>query len=260
MNTNVRGTLAGLCALVITGALGGAAYAQQSEVKEKPPIYTYVAEWAIPRAQWADMEKSEAADIKLMEKGFSSGTIVGYGNDMNLIHEPDGATHDDWWTATSMAGLLNQLDQAYKAGTPTSPVLSSATKHADFILVSRFYNWHSGSWKDVYTREALYKLKPGAPPDTIDMISKNLVVPLMEKMLADGAIHEYEIDTQAVHTDSPSQFWVIYIAANAAGLDKVNAALLGAMKSNPFGGPAFNAMVDMDAHRDALVRGNATYK
>jgi hypothetical protein len=92
------------------------------------------------------------------------------------------------------------------------------------------------------------------------MISKNLVVPLMEKMLADGAIHEYEIDTQAVHTDSPSQFWVIYIAANAAGLDKVNAALLGAMKSNPFGGPAFNAMVDMDAHRDALVRGNATYK
>jgi hypothetical protein len=30
-----------------------------------------------------------------------------------LIHQPDGATHDEWWSAMSMAGLLNVLDQYY---------------------------------------------------------------------------------------------------------------------------------------------------
>jgi hypothetical protein len=28
-----------------------------SEVKEKPQMYTYVADWSIPRAQWGDMQK-----------------------------------------------------------------------------------------------------------------------------------------------------------------------------------------------------------
>jgi len=239
---------------------GAPAYTQTSEVKEKPPMYSYVADWTIPRAQWAEMDKSNAVDQKLMEKAFAAGTIVGYGNDVNLIHQPDGPTHDGWWSAMSMAGLLNVLDQAYKSGGATTPVLSTATRHSDTIYVSRYYNWHSGSWKDVYTHESSYKLKPDAANDSVETLSKNLVVPLLEKMLAEGAIHEYEIDTEAIHTESPNMFWIIYIAANAEGLDKVNAALRDAMKANPLGGPAFESMVDFSAHRDGLVRTNATYK
>ncbi len=50
------------------------------------------------------------------------------------------------------------------------------------------------------------------------------------------------------------------IAANAEALDKVNAALQETLKANPLGGPAFGSMVDFTAHRDLLVRTNATYK
>jgi hypothetical protein len=138
--------------------------------------------------------------------------------------------------------------------------LSSATKHWDNIFVSRYYNWHSGSWKDVYTHESSYKLKANAPDDAIEKLSKNLVAPLLEKMLADGAIHEYEIDTQAVHSEAPGTFWIIYIAANAEALDKVNAAVLEALKSNPLGGTAFGSMTESTAHRDEIARTNATYK
>ncbi|HMK28323.1 MAG TPA: hypothetical protein VK473_01475 [Terriglobales bacterium] len=223
-------------------------------------MYSYVGFWNIPRAQWADMTKAGAANRAILEKALANGTIVAYGDDVTLVHQPDGATHDDWWSAMSMAGLLNVLEQFYKSGSSTSPVLASATKHWDNIFVSRYYNWHSGSWKDIYTHGSSYKLKADAPDDAVDTLSKTLIVPLMEKLLADGAIHEYEVDTEAIHTQAPGTFYVFYLAANAEGLDKVNAALIEALKANPLGGPAFGSMVDFSAHRDDLARTNATYK
>jgi hypothetical protein len=234
--------------------------AQMSDVKEKPPMYSYVGNWAIPRAQWAEMAKNTAGEQKILDQAMASGTIVAYGNDVNLVHQADGETHDDWWSAMSMAGLLNVLDQFYKSGGTTSPVLASATKHTDNIFVSRYYNWHAGSWKDVYTHGSSYKLKADAPESAVDMLSKSMIVPLMEKMLADGTIHEYEVDTEAIHTEAPGTFWVFYIAANAEGLDKVNAALRESLRANALGGPAFGSMVDFTPHRDYLSRTNATYK
>ena len=253
-------SLAFVALTLILGMSATAALGQTSEVKEKPPMYSYVANWNIPRAQWADMEKSNATSQALLEKALANGSIVGYGNDLNLVHRPDGSTHDEWWSAMSLAGILNVLDQIYKSGNPTSPALASATKHWDNIFVSRFYNWHAGSWKDAYTHGSSYKLKPDAPEDAIETLSKNMIVPALEKMLADGTIHEYEVDTEAIHTEAPGTFWVYYIAANAEGLDKVNAAIREALKSSPLAGPAFSSMVDYTPHRDDLVRTTATYK
>ncbi|MGH9775254.1 MAG: hypothetical protein ACRD50_09945 [Candidatus Acidiferrales bacterium] len=251
---------AGVCALAMAAVWAAPAGAQTSEVKEKPPMYSYVSFWNIPRAQWGDMEKSTASDQKILEKAMADGTIVAYGDDVNMVHHPDGSTHDDWWSAMSMAGVLNVLDQFYKSGNATTPVLGSATKHWDSILVSRYYHWHSGSFKGGYTHGSTYTLKRDASDDAIELLSKNLIVPLMEKLLAAGAIHEYEVDTEAIHTESPRTFWLFYIAANAEGLDKVNAALQEALKANPLGGPAFDSMVDYNVHRDELDRTNATYK
>jgi hypothetical protein len=219
-----------------------------------------VSNWSIPRAQWAEMEKANAADQKILDKAMSDGAILAYGDDVTLVHQPDGMTHDDWWSSMSMAGLLKVLEEFYKSGNSVTPALLSATKHSDNIFVTRFYNWHSGSWKGVYSHGASYKLKPDAPHDAVEMLSKSLVVPLMEKLLAEGAIHEYEIDTEAIHTEAPSTFWIFYIAANAEGLEKVNASLSATLKANPLSGPAFASMVESSAHRDYLLRTNATYK
>lgn len=251
---------AGLCALAMAALSAVPVSAQMAEVKEKPPMYSYVGFWDIPRAQWADMAKSDAADQPVLEKAMASGTIMAYGNDMNLVHQPDGSTHDEWWTSMSMAGLLNVLNQFYSNGSATSAVLGSATKHWDDIYVSRYYNYHSGSWKGLYTHVGMYKLKPDAPDEAVGMLSKHLLVPLLEKLLADGTIHEYEIDTEAVHTAAPGTFWIVYIAATADGIDKVNAAVEAAVKANPLGGVAFDSVVDFSTHRDYLSMTNATYK
>jgi hypothetical protein len=71
--------IAGLCALAVAVLAAVPACAQMAEVKEKPPMYSYIANWAIPRAQWAEMDKQAAANQKMMEKGIADGNIIGYG-------------------------------------------------------------------------------------------------------------------------------------------------------------------------------------
>ena len=97
MNRKLWRVFAGLCAIAMSAVCISSAHAQMSEVKEKPRMYSYVSFWNIPRAQWSEMAKADAADQKILDKAIASGTIVGYGNDVNLVHQPDGSTHDDWW-------------------------------------------------------------------------------------------------------------------------------------------------------------------
>jgi len=249
--------LAAVMAFALIAGLALPALAQ--EVKEKPRMYTYVALWELPRAQWAEWTKSEAEDNSILQGAVANGTLVSYGDDTNLVHQPDQPTHDDWFQSMSMAGLMNTLDQFYKSGRTATPMQESATKHWDNIYVSRYYNWKPGSVKEGYSYGSSYKLKEDAPNDAIDILAK-AIVPIMEKMLSAGVINEYEIDTEAVHTDSPGTFWIFWIGSNADALDKTNANLRDALKSNPLIGPAFDSMVDFKPHRDYLTRTNATYK
>jgi hypothetical protein len=103
-------------------------------------------------------------------------------------------------------------------------------------------------------------LKPDASDDAVEMVSKSLVVPLLEKQLAAGTIAEYEVDQEAIHTEAPGSFLIVYLATNAEGLDKVQAAVEEAIKSAPLSGVAFGSMTDVSGHRDELVRTNASYK
>jgi basic membrane lipoprotein Med (substrate-binding protein (PBP1-ABC) superfamily) len=231
-----------------------------TEVKEKPPLYSYVANWDIPRANWPDMDKAAAANNAMLEKALADGTIVGYGDDMNLVHQPSLETHDDWWSATSLAGLLKVLDQLRSSDSNTSGVLASATKHWDNIYVSRYYNWKSGSYKGGYGYIASYKLKADAPDNAVDMLCKSLVAPLLEKMLADGTILEYEVDVQAIHNEAPGTFAIVFVAPKPEGVDTVLAAIRGSQRDHPLHGQAFGSMVDFSAHRDELMKGNGTYK
>jgi hypothetical protein len=258
MNNKSSRIVGTLCGAVLLGLWAGAVPAQTTEVKEKPRMYTYFASWTIPRARWAEMDKAAGSDQKLLDSSIASGTLVGYGDDVTIVHQVDGPTQDNWWSSMSMAGVVDVLDSLTKGSMP--PVLGSATAHSDQILVSRFYNWKAGSYKGAYTHTAVYKLKADAPDDAVASISKNFIVPLMEKLLAAGAIVEYEIDEEAIHTESPDVFWVDYICPNSGGLDKASAALSEAMKANPMAGPALGAFVDFAPHRDYLLRSNATYK
>src|SRR5581483_6270740 len=122
MRKHLPRLLAGLCTIVASAILIAPAQAQRSEAKDKPPMYSYVGNWSIPRAQWAEMEKNDAADQSILDKAVANGTLVGYGNDVNLVHQREGSTHDEWWSAMSMSGLIKVLEQFYQSGNSTTPV------------------------------------------------------------------------------------------------------------------------------------------
>lgn len=246
--------------VVFTVALLAAlpALAQMPEVTEKPRMYSYVAEWAVPRAQWGEVAKSNDSDDKVMQKAQADGKIIAFGNDRNLMHQPDGYTHDNWFSSMSLGGLLQTLDELSKGA--DAPVILATTKHEDNILVSRYYGWKPGTYKDAYTSGSQYELKKDAPDNLIDDLAKHLVVPLMEKLLADGLIVEYEIDVEAYHTTSPEKFWIFDITTSAENIDKINAIRRDRMKDSPLGHIAFGTNMDDKGHRDFLMHTNCTYK
>jgi hypothetical protein len=258
---SIRGKQIGqLLALATLATVAGGVQAQTAAPKEKEAMYSYVSLWAVPRAKWTEFEKPVPAEQKILDQSIADGTLVGYGDDTDLVHSADGYTHDNWWSSHSMAGVLKVLDAFEKLPSTTGGALATVTKHEDHILVSHHYNWKAGSYKDGYTHAAYYRLKQTAPEDATDALAKNAFEPLLEKLLADGTIVEYEVDEEAIHTEDPNGIWLSYAAPNAEGLDKVNKALVDFLKANALVGPAFDSMIDSTPHRDFLARSNLTYK
>ncbi len=249
----------GLCAFAAVLAPSVPAAAQTQEIKSKPPMYSYIANWQVPRANWDDIDKVAAPINDVSQKALADGTVIGYGSDINLVHTADGETHDFWWSSMSMAGVIKAMEQARATSGTSSAALNNA-KHWDEVYVSHYYNWKSGSFKGAYTRVAEYKLKADAPDDALDNLAQHFIVPILEQALADGTIVEYEIDTPAVHTEAPGVFAIVYIAPVAEGLDKAQAAISAGAKEHPLAVQAFSSVTDDSAHRDEWLKSDGAYK
>jgi hypothetical protein len=221
---SIRAVFAIASALVV--ALATPAPAQSA------PMYTIVSSGAIPNAP-------------------ADSSLIAYGTDETLLHQTDGSAHRVWWSAMSMATVLHVLEEVHK---------TSAAKHSDDIYVSRFYNRRPGSWHGAYTQTTSFRLNADAPADAVELVSKNIFVPLFEKLLSDGTLIEYAVDVQAEHTEPPDTFWITVITAKAEGLDTVNAAIADMFNANPLVGPTFSSAVNFALHRDYLYRTEATYR
>jgi hypothetical protein len=246
MNRSVCRVMVGVAGLVVLGLSATLAGAQTVAVKEKPRLYT-LSYWAFPR----DVDKDKATgNQRVLAPALADGTLVGYGDDEKQSAE--GFTHEIWWQANSIASLMKGREAFHKGGGSSSPPLLSSTKHSDQVFVSHFYNRKAGSWKGAYGYAGTYKLKPDAPDDAMRRLS-SLLVPLFEKLLADGTIVEYEIDRESVHnTDSRPQ--LVFLTPSAEYLDKLNASVDTAIDENPLIGLALASMTVN------WVRVNATYK
>ena len=252
-NRKLWAAFAALTVLAMSVVWAAPAGAQTAEVKAKPPMYSYIAVWNIPRDQWEARENQAAAARKILDRASSDGTIVAYGFDGNPLH-------DTFWLAMSRAGVAERARPISKAGIAGLPAPAGATAPPVSILISRYYNWHAGTWENAYVHVGIYKMRPDAPPHAVDTLSKNFFAPPLEKMLADGAIFEWETDTYADPKDAPGTFLIAYLSATEEGLDKANKAVQETLKSRPLKGPAFDSLMDVSASSDVVVRSYAVYK
>ncbi len=225
----------------------------QDAGKEKPPVYTYISEWAVPRPMWGDMVKLDEEDKPLMDQLVADGVIVGYGAYTNLIHQEGIPTHGTWFTATSEGKLLKALEAIYAhPGSTTAPV-ESASKHWDYVLVSRIYNQRPGTSTDGYLTGDEWEVKAGDMHAYTDLV-KSTLVPVCEKLLADGVLTSYGLDTEDYHQDKIGIVTFYMTTADADGVDKAGKAFDEAFDKNPALGAAFRSLVEREGHRDFLDR------
>jgi len=152
-----------------------------------------------------------------------------------------------------MANLMKVLSLVGSQPIPADiEKIEAASKHFDLILTSRHYAAHAGSFDNGYLRVATYRSKPGQG-EAMEKVIDSYIIPFLDKLMADGSLHSYAVDREAIHSDDPSEIDIAIVTNNADGLDKFMAALEVNAKAIPTGGPAFGAATESSAHRDFLA-------
>lgn len=218
---------------------------------EKPRLYTYVSDWTIPRTQWDDMEKENATSKAALDKLVADGTILGYGFTSTVAHEFKGPTHGDWIQASSLGGIFKALDPLRSAS--RNAALLGSGPHQDLFVVSQNYNGHSGTFNDGILRVIGLRVKPGQMDHFRETWAKYLV-PVYEQLLADGALHSYQLDTEWNVTSPPGTVYVVTVAAGGEGVDRVAAAINDTFAKNPAILDALLSATEPDSRHDYLGR------
>lgn len=241
----IPATAAALMAAIVLMPKPAAAQQEQS-------YYTYVSEWAVPRAQWGAFQKQvETVDVPELKKLVADGTLVDWGSEVTRVHTPGGYTHAEWFTATSRANLLKALEMAWKTATNASFV--AATKHEDYFLHTIAHGGKTESDATGYLRVSFYQAKRGDSGAFRDLLL-NDVKAVFDSAVADGTLVMYNIDEQAIHTAAPGAYNLALFFPNGAAMDKFFSDLAMRSKAHPAIGRMFGALTVSKDHRDSLGR------
>jgi len=237
--------------LAMAVLLPPAAQAQQQT------IYTFVAEWHVPRAQWgAFTDAAMKNTVPVLERLVADGTLVEFAITASVVHTEEGPTHTSWWSAASFAGVNRALGELLKVSQLAE---FSSAKHRDHLLRSVIYeSSKTAKLTSGFGHLGLTRVKPGKARDWRELYDK-YNKPVYDKLLADGVILGYGVDVESIHTEDPGNRMSWFLAANAESVDKVDAAIAAAQQqATPVERRAISAaFADVTvpgSHRDSLDR------
>src|SRR5713226_1937430 len=188
--------IAGLLLVVMAVILVPAALPQ---MEPTPIVYTYVSQFQIPRANWAQYsEDTEKSFVPVVEKSLADGSILSWSTFEQVVHTPDGYTHGAAWSSNSIAGLMKVLDEVRKNG--PRPGQIAATRHEDYLMQTSMY--HVGSGAPAYLRVVCSNAKPDKPGEYAAALKKYLV-PTFDEQIKKGVATYYGVDEQYVNNAAP---------------------------------------------------------
>lgn len=228
-------------------------FLSQVAAQSKEPIYIYVAEWDVPRLQWGEIAKLDEQDRPVMDKLVADGTLIGYGAYSNLIHQEGEPTHGTWFSANSEGKLLKALEAVYaQAGLVSAPV-QAASKHWDQIFAGEIYNNKPGASTGGYLTWSTWQIKAGSMRDYIEL-TKKIIVPELDKLLADGTITSYGELVEEYHQGKMGVVYEYLTVPDAASMDKVNKTMERLFQDNPGLPGSIENYTSREGHRDFLAR------
>ena len=242
--------IVGLLAVVLAVVIVPAAI---SQMEPTPRVYTYVSQFQVPRANWAQFsEENEKTIVPIAEKLMADGTLVGWSTFETVVHTPEGFTHGAAWSSNSLAGLMKVLDEVRKGG--PRPGQIAATKHEDLLMQTTMYHASSTSGTSGYLRVVCQMAKADKPAEYEASLKKYLV-PMFEEQFKKGVATYYGLDEQYVNNEAPSLRCLVITYPNAESMDKWAAgvnATLGKMSAADR--EAFFGTTVPDSRRDFMAR------
>src|SRR5256885_201441 len=248
MNKRLIGVIVGLMLAALAVVYAPIAF---SLMVPTPAVYTFVSQFQVPRANWAQYsEDTEKTLVPIMEESLANGNIVSWSTFEQVVHTPDAYTHGAAWSSSSISGLMKVLDEIRKNG--PRPAQIAATKHEDYLMQSSMY--HAGSGTPAYLRVVCSMAKADKPEGYAATLKK-LLVPTFEEQLKSGVATYYGVDEQYVNTSAPSTRCVVITYPNAESMDKWAAAIKTTMgKWSSAERAEFAGATVLDSRRDILAR------
>jgi len=216
-----------------------------------------------PSKEGAFVEKGKAF-VPVLDKLMAAGTVLAYGIDIDILHVP-GENNVAFWVMVPNYDAAEKEDQAVDGFLEANPDLlrdlSSLTDmatHRDLLIRVREEGHRSvpAGAKPVGDFDTV-RVKPGRGDEFMDLFRK-YDKPVLEKLVADGVIYAYELDSEAVHTMEPGLMWTILTMPGLGAKDKVNAAFAESEKKIPEGErnmieKVYSDIVVPGSHRDSLA-------
>lgn len=243
--------IAGVVAAAVLAAIIIAPMALSQMGQEQPTVYTFVSQFQVPRANWAQYsENTDKTFVPIAEKMVADGTILSYSTFETIVHTPEGYTHGAAWSSATISGLTKVLDEVRKVG--PQPGQIAATKHEDLLMQTNMYTMGSGG--AAYLRVVCSNAKP-EKPEGYGVALKKYLWPTFEDQVKKGVASYVGFDAQYVNTVAPSLRCVVVTYPNAESMDKwvtaVNATL---GKMSAADRDAFYGSQVTDSRRDLMAR------
>ena len=242
-----------LFVLMVLAAVVIAPIALSQMEQAQPVVYTYVSQFQVPRANWAQYsENTEKTFVPVAEKLVADGTILSYSTFETIVHTPEGYTHGAAWSSSSITGLTKVLDEVRKGG--PQPGQIAATKHEDYLMQTSMYAMGSGGGAPAYLRVVCQNAKPEKPEGYAAALKKYLW-PTVEDQAKKGVVSYVGLDSQYVNNSAPSLRCLVITFPNADAMDKWAAAVNATFgKMSPADRDAFFGSVVPDSRRDFMAR------
>jgi hypothetical protein len=223
------------------------------QAEQTQPVYTYVSQFQVPRANWAQYsEDTDKNFVPIAERMMTDGTLVGWSTFENVVHTPEGYTHGAAWSSNSIAGLTRVLDELHKSAPRASQV--AATKHEDYLMQSTLYHASTTSGTSGYLRVICSMAQPSKPDDYAAALKKYLW-PSFEEQFKKGVATYFGVDQQYVNNSAPSLRCLVITYPNAESMDKWATAVGATLgKMSQADREAFYGTTVPDSRRDFMAR------
>ena len=245
--------IASLIAVVVCAVIVAAPMALPQMQQGQPIVYTFVSQFQVPRANWAEYsENTEKNLVPIAEKLVANGTILSYATFETIVHTPEGYTHGAAFSSSTISGLTKVLDELRKAGPQPSQI--AATKHEDLLMQTNMYVAGSGG-APAYLRVVCQNAKPQDKPEVYVAAIKKYIWPMAEDQVKKGVASYVGLDSQYVNTMAPSTRCLVINYPNAESMDKWAAAVNATLgKMTAADRAAFFGSTVTDSRRDIMAR------